>query len=276
MNRRNFLATTAAFGAVSLFGMTPANAAKITNPGIQQYGIRGMVRENMERSFEQLAALGYKEVELYRLLGKSASEVRTILDQTGLVSPSMHVILDQLIGDKLKTEIENAHTLGQQYITLAWLQPNERETLDQYKHHIEQFQKIGEECNKAGLKFAYHNHEFEFIEIDGVVPFEMMMDQLSSDVFASELDLYWLIDAGKDPLDYIAKYPGRFPMCHLKDRRNDGKMMNVGKGDVDFDAILSQASKAGLKHFFAEHDKADDEAVFMAESLTAIKSFEIR
>lgn len=275
MNRRSFLATTAAFGAASMFGMMPAHAAKIGKPGIQQYSIRRMMRENMEASFAKMAEIGYKEVELYNLMGKSASQVKKILDDNGLVSPSMHVDLHQLVGDNLKTEIENAHTLGEKYITLAWLAEEERKSLDQYKRHMEVFQKAGEACKAAGLQFVYHNHEFEFMPLEGVLPFELMMDQLSNDIMTAELDLHWIIDAGKDPLDYFAKYPGRFPMCHIKDRSNSGEMMNVGKGDIDFNAILAKSSQAGLKHFFVEHDNPVNEIEFMTDSYNAIKTFEI-
>lgn len=275
MNRRNFLATTAAFGAASMFGMMPAHAAKIGKPGIQQYSIRRMMRENMEASFAKMAEIGYKEVELYNLMGKSAADVKKILDDNGLTSPSMHVDIDQLRGDNLKQEIENAAVLGHKYITLAWLGEENRKSMDQYKGHAELFQKVGEECNKVGVRFAYHNHEFEFIEFDGVKPYDMLLEQLSDDIMLMEMDLHWIIAAGEDPFKYFTKYPGRFPMCHIKDRTNSGEMVNVGKGDIDFNAILAKSSQAGLKHFFVEHDNPVNEIEFMMDSYNAIKTFEI-
>lgn len=279
MNRRNFMQTTAAFGAASMFnigGNIMASAATpLNNIGIQLYSIRDMMSKNMEASLAKVAEIGFKEVEFFNYYDRSANDVKAMLDANGLMTPSIHVDIAQLRGDNLKREIEYANTLGQEYITLAWLGEENRKSMDQYKEHAALFQTVGEECNKAGLKFAYHNHEFEFIEFDGVKPYEMLLEQLSGDIMLMEMDLHWIIVANEDPFKYFAKYPGRFPMCHVKDRDMNGNMVNVGKGAIDFNAIFAKASQAGLKHFFVEHDEPTSEIEFMTDSFSASKSFVI-
>ena len=278
MNRRKFIKTTAAFSAASMLsmgGLTRAFAAPIGNVGIQLYTIRNMMAENMEASLAQVAEIGYKEVEFFNYYGRSARDVKAMIDQNGLVSPSIHVNIDQLRGDALKSTIEYAATMDQKYITLAWLGEENRKSMDQYKRNAELFQAVGEQCNKAGINFAYHNHEFEFKPFDGVKPYDMLLEQLSDDIMVMEMDLFWIIEAGHDPFEYFDKYPGRFHMCHVKDRREDGEMVYVGNGAIDFNAILAKASHAGLKHFFVEHDTPGDEVQMMITSYDTAKGFMI-
>ncbi|MDG1996387.1 MAG: sugar phosphate isomerase/epimerase [Emcibacteraceae bacterium] len=279
MNRRNFLATTAAFSAASMMnfgGVLNASAAPIKNIGIQLYTIREMMETDFEGSIAKVAEIGYKEVEFFNYFGRNAKDVKNIIDQNGLSSPSIHVDIDQLRGDALFKEIEYATTLDQKYITLAWLGEENRKTFDQYKAHAEVFQRAGEECNKAGLKFVYHNHEFEFIDFDGVRPYDMLLEQLSQDIMLMEMDFFWMAVAGEDPLAYFAKYPGRFPMCHIKDRAANGDMVYVGDGEIDFNSILAKASQAGIKHFFVEHDTPQNQMAMMQRSFESTKKFQIR
>jgi sugar phosphate isomerase/epimerase len=278
MNRRNFLTTTAAFGAASMLnisGVLNATAAPIKNIGIQLYTIREMMKVDFEGSIAKVAEIGYNEVEFFNYFGQKANDVKSILDQNGLYSPSIHVDIDQLRGDALFKEIEYASTLDQEYITLAWLGEENRKSLDQYKAHAEVFQRAGEECNKAGLKFVYHNHEFEFIDFDGVRPYDMLLEQLSEDIMLMEMDLFWMAVAGEDPFKYFAKYPGRFPMCHIKDRAANGDMVYVGDGEIDFNGILAKSSQAGFKHFFVEHDTPENEIAMMQKSFMSAKGFEV-
>jgi len=279
MNRRKFLKGTAGFGALGFTGMNSLLSGCASNPmtigdvGIQLYTIRNMMNVNMEASLAQVAEVGYKEVEFFNYYGRSAKNVKAMIDQNGLVSPSIHVDIDQLRGDALKETIEYAKTMEQKYITLAWLGEENRKSMDMYRQHAELFQTVGEECNKVGIKFAYHNHEFEFIPFDGVKPYDMLLEQLSDDIMVMEMDLFWIIEAGHDPFEYFEKYPGRFHMCHVKDRREDGKMVYVGNGAIDFNTIFAKASQAGLKHFFVEHDTPEDEVQMMIKSYDTAKGF---
>tara|TARA_R110002073_G_scaffold93567_2_gene218440 strand:- start:418 stop:1266 length:849 start_codon:yes stop_codon:yes gene_type:complete len=281
MNRRQLLKSGAGLGALTLLGSSgllashAQGAMGIENVGIQLYTIRNMMEADMEGSLAQVAQIGYKEVEFFNYYGRSAMDVKSMLDQNGLYSPSIHVDLRQLEGDNLFKEIEYASTLGQKYITLAWLGEENRTSMDQYKSHAEIFQRAGEECNKAGLRFAYHNHEFEFVDFDGVRPYDMLLEQLSQDVMLMEMDFFWMAVAGEDPHKYFAMYPGRFPMCHIKDRASNGDMVYVGDGVLDFNAILDKGSEAGLKHFFVEHDTPTDEVQMMKTSFQNTVGFRL-
>ncbi len=279
MDRRKFLKSTAGMAALGVMASLVSGCDRgspIRNIGIQLYTIRNMMAVDMEGSIEQVAELGYKEVEFFNYYGRTASDVKAMLANNGLVSPSIHVDIDQLRGDQLYREIEFATELGQKYITLAWLGPENRVSMDQYKQHAELFQTVGEECNKAGLKFVYHNHEFEFFEFDGVKPYDMLLEQLTSDIMLMEMDLFWMDVAGEAPSKYFDLYPGRFPMCHIKDRSAAGDMVYVGDGVIDFNAILAEASKAGLEHFFVEHDEPANEVDMMTKSIETSKGFVIR
>ena len=281
MHRRRFLSSAVGFSAVGIAGMSgllsacAAEANGISNPGIQLYTIRDMMAEDMEGSIAKVAEIGYKEVEFFSYYDRSAAEVKNMLNQNGLVTPSIHVDLEQIKGDTLMETIEYASELGQKYITLAWFREKDRQTLDQFKGYVELFHRVGEECKKAGIKFAYHNHAFEFQALDGVEPYDLFLENVPSDLLTMELDLHWIVAAGRDPLAYFEKHPGRFEMCHIKDLSADMKMVYVGDGTIDFNRILGHSTKAGLKHFFVEHDNPEDQMKMMTTSYDAITKMKL-
>lgn len=281
MNRRRFLSTAAGISAAGLAGMSgistgyAASGGNIKNIGIQLYTIRKMMAENMEASLARVAEVGYKEVEFFDYYGRKASDVKGMLNQNGLVSPSIHVDLAELYGDELKKLIDYSSELDQKYITLAWFQEADRQTLDQFKSYVDLFHHVGGECKKAGITFAYHNHEFEFQPIDGVEPYDLFLENVPTDLLTMEMDLYWITSAGRNPLEYFKKHPGRFHMCHIKDRSAAGEMVDVGDGILDFNKFLSKASDAGFEHFFAEHDQPADEEKMMVTSYNSMKNFKL-
>src|SRR4029078_10306949 len=114
----------------------------------------------------------------------------------------------------------------------------------------------GEVCNKNGIRFQYHNHAFEFETVDGQIPFDVMLKELDPKKVGMELDLYWIIKAGQDPVKYFNAYPGRFEQWHIKDMSKDDntKNANVGTGSINFKDLLTHAKQAGLKHWYVEYD----------------------
>ena len=257
-NRRNFLISAAGLGLAGLAygnGVTAvfAKPYQIRKIGLQLYTVRDLMKENVEKTLHQVAALGYQEVEFAGYFGHSAGEVRIFLDQSGLTTPSAHVRLET-IRDNLDEAIELAHTLGQKYMVMPWLTKDQRQTLDQFKSYAELFNKAGEACKKASIQLAYHNHAFEFQALEGREPYDLLLEDTDPDLLKMELDLYWIIKAGRDPFDYFAKYPGRFPLCHVKDMSEAGDMTDVGRGIIDFEKLFSAQKDAGFEHFFVEHD----------------------
>ncbi len=141
-------------------------------------------------------------------------------------------------------------------MVIAYLNADERVTLDDYKFVCDNLNKGGEMCNKYGLRLNYHNHDFEFAKIDGQVPFDMMLSKVDPKLVGIELDLYWTVFAGMNPMDYFMKYPGRFEQWHIKDMDKTDRKRNAiaGTGSIDFKALLAHADHAGLKHWYMEHD----------------------
>ena len=284
LNRRAFVQSAVAAGFLGSIG-NPLNAlaaaknidvmGKISDISVQLYTVRRLMRENVEKTIADVAKIGYSQVEFAGYYDRTAKQIKDMLDANDLKSPSMHVDLDLIQGDKLKKMIEYSNIVGHKYIIVPFLKPEERATIDQYKRHTENFNKIGEECNKAGLKFAYHNHEFEFAAIDGVVPMDIMLNESDADLFNIQMDLYWAIDGGVKPVEYFKRYPGRFPLCHVKDMTKDGQMVDVGHGDINFAEIFAHSELAGLEYYVVEHDQPENPLASITNSYNALEQMKV-
>ena len=284
MNRRNFLKSTAGFGLATMAGFGGAfeasaapynidNMGKIKKVGVQLYTVRDHMAKSVEKTVAPVAGFGYKEVEFAGYFDHSAKNIRKILDDNGLTSPSVHVQLSDIQKDNMHQTIENANIIGHKYVTMAGFGNSERETLDQFKGHAEHFNMVGEACKAAGVQLGYHNHEFEFDALDGVEPYDLFLE-LDKDILTMEMDLFWAIKAGRNPLTYFDKHPGRFHMCHVKDMAAGEAMVDVGAGNIDFAKIFAASEKAGLKHYFVEHDRPKsslDSIRFSCETLLNMK-----
>jgi sugar phosphate isomerase/epimerase len=152
--------------------------------------------------------------------------------------------------------IEDAHTVGLQYMACAWLSPDERKGLDHYKKMAGDFNVAARKCKAAGIQFVYHNHDFEFNMQDGKYPYDVLLENTDPNLVKMEMDLYWTTRAGQDPVKLFAAHPGRFPLWHLKDMDNTPKkaFTSVGSGVIDFKRIFAHKATAGMKHFFVEED----------------------
>jgi sugar phosphate isomerase/epimerase len=130
--------------------------------------------------------------------------------------------------------------------------------MDDYKRHAENFNSFGEICENAGLQFAYHNHDFEFLNFDGVMPYDYLLENTDPELVKMELDLYWITKGGQDPVEYFKKYPGRFELWHVKDMEdNEEKFFaEVGYGTIDFKRIFAERETAGMEMFFVEQDQS--------------------
>jgi sugar phosphate isomerase/epimerase len=148
-------------------------------------------------------------------------------------------------------------TVGIKYMVCAYLSDAERGGADRYKYLADQFNKAGETCKKAGIQFCYHNHDFEFMEQQGQLPYTILLQNTDKDLVKIELDLYWVAKAGQNPITLFNQHPGRFPLLHVKDMDTTQERMftEVGNGSIDFKKIFKHSHKAGLKYFFVEQDK---------------------
>ncbi|CAG4991872.1 hypothetical protein DYBT9275_00846 [Dyadobacter sp. CECT 9275] len=269
ISRKSFIKASVAALAmpfVSKLNMETKAASKI---GLQLYTLRDDIAKDMEGTLRKVAAIGYKEIELYgysdgKFFGKRAKELRSFLKSIGLNPISGHygagVENRKAIGtlsNSWQQAVDDAAELGQKYVNCAYLTPKER-TLDGYKSYVELFNRAGEVAKKAGLQFGYHNHDFEFMNLEGIVPYDIIAGQTDPSLVKLELDLYWVVKAGINPVDLFRKYPGRFPLWHVKDMEKgpEKSYAEVGTGSIDFGKIFAERKLSGMTHFFVEQDVA--------------------
>lgn len=276
MKRRTLLKGAAAIAAApwlpACSKAPEAEAGKrLDRIGIQLYTVRDRMAEDVPGTLQAIAEIGYDEVEFAGYFDHTPAEVKGFLDDVGLISPSAHVSIDD-IRTSPEQLIETAHTLGNGYIALGWLAPEERGTLDQYRGHIELVAAFAEQCRDAGLQFAWHNHDFEFIELEGQRPMDMILERTDADLVQVELDLYWSTKANVDPFGYFERYPGRFPLCHVKDMAADTSMVDVGDGTIDFATIFAASELAGFNHYYVERDDSTETLQTASNSYRAISA----
>jgi sugar phosphate isomerase/epimerase len=249
MIRRTFIQQTAQ--ALIASGIRVKSTTKLGPIGIQAYTVRSLMQRDVAGTLAALAAIGYREVELAGFYDKTAGEMRKALDDAHLVAPSGHVAV--LHGDWNKI-IDEAATIGQRYIVCPFTDQSDR-TVDGYKRNAAKYNQFGELTQKSNIQFAYHNHDFEFDTVDGIVPYDLMLKECDPHLVQMEIDIFWMVKGKRDPVKYFAEYPGRFPMVHAKDMTKSGDMVDVGRGAIDFAAIFRHSAQAGLAHVFVEHDE---------------------
>lgn len=251
-DRRGFLTLLSAFVAVP--SASPALAKRLGRFGLQLYTVRDLLRTDFEGTLAAVARLGYRQVEFAGNIGTSPEQTLAILKRNGLVAPSSHVSLDQ-IESELPKHLQVARELNQQFIVCPWVDESRRRTIGDWKRVCQAFNTIGAKTKAAGLSFAYHNHDYEFAPLDAQIPYDVLLAETDPDLVKMEVDVYWMAKAGRDPVVYFQRYPGRFPLLHLKDMARDGSMTDVGKGVIDFRRILSHSELAGVAYSFVEHDE---------------------
>ena len=272
MDRRDFLrlsgAAAATGVAASLTGGVSA-MRKTVPVGLGLYTVRGEMAKSVPATLDKIAEFGFGEVEFAGYFDHSAAEVADMLKNSGLKSPSAHVPVE-VFESGFERALEYAAATGQKYLIMPWVQQSER-TVERYKELFDLLNIAGEKAKAAGVKVAYHNHEFEFEMLDGVQPYEMLLERTDPDLVMLQLDLYWLKVAGVDPLALIERFPGRVPLVHVKDRTAGGKMTEVGAGAVDFARVFAASEKAGLQHYLVEHDNPEDPFASVAASIGYLK-----
>ena len=272
MNRRSFLKSAAvmpaALGVLGACSNGSRDSATYSNDntmnggrtlervGVQLYTVRSLMENDFVGTIRRVAAMGYTEVEFAGYYDQDPADILELLEELGLTAPAAHVPIEDLRAD-LTGIIESAKAVGLTYIICPYLSEEER-TLEHYRQHAMFFNEAGEACREYGLQFAYHNHDFEFIETDGVIPYDLLLADTNPDLVKLELDLYWTAKAGVRPEDLFARHPGRFPCVHVKDMGADGEIVQVGQGSIDFAALFAHSEQAGIQHYFVEHDNPAD------------------
>jgi sugar phosphate isomerase/epimerase len=210
---------------------------------------------------KKVADLGYKILETFayrdgNIYGLEFSEFGSFVKGLGMNVTSGHYGLDQIRSDDWEKAVADAKSIGQDYMVLAYIQDTDRKSLDDYKSICESLNKAGEVCKKNGIRLGYHNHNFEFEKMDGQTPYDVMLATLDPKYVGMEMDIFWVVNAGQDPLKYFEKYPGRFEQWHVKDMDKSDRMRNanVGTGSIDWKPIFAKAKQSGMKHFYLEQE----------------------
>ncbi len=267
MQRRNFIKTLA-IGAAGLSASSSlwARSASPRALGLQLYTVRDAVAKDLPGTLERLAKLGYTRLEIYgydgKFFGRDTAEFKKILSGSGMQVISSH----HLAGHGMKAKgtlldgwdkaVEDLHALGAKYMACAYLFPEER-TGEFYAKLPDLLNKSAERTKAAGIQFAYHNHDFEFEKYGDATLYEHLLEKTDPQLMKMELDLYWIVKAGQDPISWFQKYPGRFPLWHVKDmEKGSGDITEVGNGAIDFDRIFAARQQAGLQEWFVEQDES--------------------
>lgn len=316
MNRRNFIQASAALTTLGLLESNSllANPALVTKVGIQLFSLPKVLEKDFRGGVNMLSKMGYQEIEMYGpfpfsaqkaidswaavtpslgfsgsgYFGLSAVEVKKIMDENKISVPAIHTDFETL-RTRMSQLAEAAHTIGFKYVVLPSLPAENRKTLDDYKRTIDIFNEIGEQAVKSGLRFGYHNHGYGLQELDGKIPVQMIIENTDPKYVFLEMDLFWTVAGGVDPIAWLQKYPGRYKMMHVKNMKQkvkfsgDGgdsqqwielfpQMSTADAGALDLKSILGAAKKSGVKHFFVEQDMVQQPEVALKKSIDYLKT----
>lgn len=236
-------------------------AKKLGAFGIQLWTLRDEMPKDPRGVLAQLAADGYKQIESFEgpkgiFWGMTNLEFKQYMDQLGTVIISSHCDIQK----DFERKAAEAAAIGMKYLICPYKGP--QKSIDDFKKFADEFNAKGEVCRKNGIRFAYHNHDYGFIPVDGQLPQKVMMDNTDPALVDFEMDIYWVVTAGHDPVEWMKNYPNRFRLCHVKDRiRNtterDASCI-LGQGSIDFSKILKKAAKNGVQYYIVEQERYDN------------------
>lgn len=243
--------------------------------GAQLYTVRAAMERDVSATLRQVAEMGYDAVEFAGLFGEDPAALCREVRELGMTVGASHVDW-RLLRDDPAAAIAQTRALCSPVMVLAWLPPEERRTLDQWREWVDHLNRAAALAEAAGIRLAYHNHDFEFAPIDGVRPIDLLLDGLDPERATFELDVYWAAKAGVDPVEFLRAHRGRVTLLHLKDMAVDGAMADVGAGAIDFPALLAEAGRQGIRHGFVERDDAPAPWVSLARSLDYLERMALR
>lgn len=319
MKRRQFIQqislATAGLSMVPSLAFTNKNVAP--RLGVALFTLPKSLSEDFEGTLRMISELGYKELEFFGpyefstsaakegwkmaanalgfsgsgYFGNSPKKLKEMLDKYGLSAPSIHIDLPTL-QENMEAVAEAAHILGHKNVGIAMIPDEMRKNLDDYKKTIDIFNEVGASAKKYGLTFFYHNHGYGHAPMDGIIPFQMILEQTDPELVKMQLDVFWFTAAKADPIKYLEENPGRFVSLHVKDMRelktftgdggNMGEWMGLfpyladaGTGVLDLKKIMSVAKKSGVKHFFLEKDLTPDPQSALKKSFEHLSGLKI-
>jgi len=263
MYRRDFVATLGSAVGLTQLACAARGAAsgartrRLRRVGVQLYSLRDDAKRDLERTIADIAAAGYNDVELLGSMnnfGMSPATLRAVLDRNGLRAPSTHVSGTAL--DNMPRELDDAQTLGHEYITVASLPITRPPTLDDYRRWGDRLNEAGRVARERGVWIAFHNHANDFVEIDGQITYDVLVARTDPAVVRLQLDTGNVAMARRDPMDYMKRFGERYWLFHIKDVPQLGATADteLGKGVIDFRQLLRSIERIDEKHLFVEQE----------------------
>jgi sugar phosphate isomerase/epimerase len=293
-SRRDFLRVSAT-GALGAFAISKSNWKSLGVPasespfvdlksfgiGLQLYTIRDDMQKDVPGSLKKVSEIGYKYLELAsygngKFYGYLPGELKKMVNDLGMEIISSHAGVNPkgITDDETKKMAEDHAKLGAEYCIHPFVAVEDRKSIAGYQKMVAEWNKVGKIMKENGLRFGYHNHNFEFGPLEGKVPyFDVFLAEMDKDLITMELDLFWAIKSGISPVDIFKKYPGRFQLFHMKDmytkeapffKTASSDFAPVGAGLIDFKTILAEKNIAGMKYMFVEQDSTKDGKPFDA------------
>jgi sugar phosphate isomerase/epimerase len=270
--RRDFLKDATKLGcglalagiSQDLIGCSATNVKENGKPfGLQLYTLRDEMPKDPKGVLKQVASYGYKQIESYEgdkgiFWGMTHTDFKKYMDDLGMQIVSSHCNMDKDFEQKAAQAAE----IGMKYLLCPHL--GAQKALDDYKRAAEKFNNRGEICKKAGIRFGYHNHDYSFIPFEGQFPQDIMMQNTDANLVDYEMDIYWVVTAGQNPVEWLNKYPARFKLLHIKDRKKGASpsdkdaSANVGTGGIDFKNIVKTAKQNGINYYIVEQERYDN------------------
>lgn len=276
MHRRDMLRWSAGAALAAAIPLPRhASSRKLDRIGLQLYTVRGAMARDVDSTLARVAEIGYREVEFAGYFDRTPAAVKAALASAGLDAPANHVPYETL-ADGWDEVLATAASIGHSAVVVAWIPREERTDLDGWKRVAERFNRAGERARAAGLRFGYHNHGYEFAPLEGRVPYDVLLSSTDPALVTYEMDLYWTVKGGGDPLAWFAMHPGRFAFVHVKDSSGppDHRMVDLGRGTIDFAQIFARSAQAGIHHYFVEHDEPSDPFAFCRDAFAYMRSLE--
>lgn len=260
-SRKSFLKTSGALVTGLAIGTVPF--LKACGPaarnemgfGVQLYTLRDVIPNDPEGTLRQLSEFGYKQIESYDgpmgiYWGMGNTGFKQYMDDLGMTMVSSHAD----VFEDFERKADEAAEIGLDYLICPYVGP--QETMDDFRELADQFNEIGEIAQNAGIRFAYHNHDYTFVELEGEMPQDVLMERTDEDLVDYQLDIYWVVAAGEDPAAWFQKYPGRFTSCHVKDitSGDEPESTTLGTGTIDYPEVLSVAKENGMEYYIVEQE----------------------
>ncbi len=235
-------------------------AGTLSTFGIQLWTLREEMAKDPRKVLQQVAAFGYRQIENYEgprglWWGMPHTEFKALCEQAGLELVASHCNFVEAF----ETKAAQAAEIGMKYLVAPWVGP--QKSIDDFRRIAELFNHCGEVCRRHGLRFAYHNHDYSFKEVDGALPQDVLMQETDPELVDFEMDIYWVVTAGADPIAWLDRYPGRWRLCHIKDRKKGAPPSQreasciLGTGTIDFAAVLGAARKQGMRYYLVEQEQ---------------------